>query len=1084
MKFSTIFLAAAFCAVSLGLPARADGLADGFANPPAQTKPWCYWYWISDNISKDGITRDLEAMQRVGIGEAEIGNIFLDEVPVGKVKVLSEEWWQLVRHAMREGDRVGVKIGLFNCPGWSQSGGPWINAQQTMRYLTSSEVRVNGPTNLVLQLTTPKSHFQDVAVLAFPAPQNDADSLAAKSPRVTCTPASADAVKLVDGKLDTALVFADGAPFTIEIKLAEALTARSLQLFPADYPFSTDVELQAADAGGQFQTVRRFKCDWSYQATAVGFFKQAPLNISFPATTSKHFRLALTNVTPGHRNFVPSKGAALAEINLSGAVRLESFVEKQLGKMHPIPLVLWDAYLWPTPPEPDTDKLVVPRNDVRDLTKHISADGTLRWDVPPGEWVIQRTGMTPTGMSNSPASPLAKGFEVVKMNRTLAQHHFDSFIGEALRRIPMAERKAFTRVVADSYEMGAQNWTDGFGAQFQKHYGYDPQPWLPVLTGRIVGSADQSERFLWDLRRLVADRVATDYVGGLRDASKARGLGLWLENYGHWGFPSEFLKYGSESDRIGGEYWVTGDLGSIECRAASSCANIYGKKFVSAESFTGGPAFQNAPGDLKARGDWSFCEGVNHVVLHVYIHQPWEEKSPGVNAPWGTEFNRHNTWFEQGKTWINYERRCCWLLQQGWRVADVAYFIGDDAPKMTGAQKPALPAGRDFDYINGEVIEKSLSVKNGRLTLPHGVSYRLLVLPELATMRPEVLRKIRDLVKAGATVVGLPPAHSPSLENFPKADEQVRKLAKELWGNENTQMPGERKFGKGRIIWGKSLEEVFATSGIPADLEFRNQAADAKFLFTHRSSPEAEIYFISNQKDRLGKIDCAFRVAGRQPELWDAVTGERRELTDWSVADGRTIIPLEFASHQSWFVVFRRPASAPVAKAANFSSFTTVAEVGGAWEVSFAPGMGAPERVTFDALVDWTKRAEDDIRHFSGAATYRKTIELPARVATSRTPMFLDLGDVHSLATVRVNGKNLGTLWTVPWRVNITDVAKPGANTLEIEVVNVWNNRLVGDAVLPVEQRHSTILLPTVTKDSSLMPAGLLGPIKLLSESF
>jgi hypothetical protein len=241
--------------------------------------------------------------------------------------------------------------------------------------------------------------------------------------------------------------------------------------------------------------------------------------------------------------------------------------------------------------------------------------------------------------------------------------------------------------------------------------------------------------------------VATDYVGGLRDACRAHDLELWLENYGHWGFPGEFLQYGGASDRIGGEYWVTGDLGSIECRAASSCANTYGKPFVSAEAFTGGPAFQNAPGALKARGDWSFCEGINHLVLHVYIHQPWEDKVPGVNAWFGTEFNRHNTWFDRSQDWVNYLRRCCWLLQQGTRVADVAYFIGEDAPKMTGVRRPELPPGRDFDYINAEVIEKRLRVKNGWLTLPHGTRYRVLVLPEQETMRPELLRKIRDLVK-------------------------------------------------------------------------------------------------------------------------------------------------------------------------------------------------------------------------------------------------------------------------------------------------------------------------------------------------
>jgi hypothetical protein len=1059
----------------------ASELENGFANPPAQTRPWCYWYWISDNISKEGITKDLEAMQRVGIGEALIGNIFLDEVPAGKVKVLSEEWWQLVEHAIREGGRVGVNIGLFNCPGWSQSGGPWIKPEQTMRYLALSELRVTGPTKFAQQLPAPNSQFQDVAVLAFPAPQDDSDTLAAKSPRVTCTPAAPDADRLVDGKVQTKLMFADGTPFTIEIELADEITTRSLQLIPADHPFSAEVEFQAAPAGGSYQTVRRFRCDWSNQATAVGYMAQAPVTISFPATTAKRYRLLLTQVTAGHRNFVPSKNAALAEINLSGAARLELFVEKQLGKMHPLPLALGDAYLWSTPQEPETQTLVVQPETVRDLSKNLSADGILRWDVPPGDWIIQRAGLTPTGMSNSPASPQARGFEVDKMNRVLAKHHFDAFIGEVFRRMPASDRKAFTRVVADSYEMGAQNWTDGFGEQFQKRYGYDPKPWLPVLTGRIIGSADQSERFLWDLRRLVADRVATDYVGGLRDASKARGVGLWLENYGHWGFPGEFLKYGGAGDRIGGEFWVTGELGSIECRAASSAANIYGKKFVSAESFTGGPAFQNAPGDLKARGDWSFCEGVNHVVLHVYIHQPWEDKRPGVNAPWGTEFNRHNTWFESSKPWIDYERRSCWLLQQGWRVADVAYYIGDDAPKMTGTKTPELPAGRDFDYINGEVIVKSLGVKNGRLTLPHGTSYRVLVLPEVVTMRPEVLRKIRDLVKAGAIVLGAPPSHSPSLENYPRADQQVRKLVAELWGNENTSRPGERTFGKGRIVWRKSLEEVFAVSGLPADVEFHNTDREAKLLFTHRSAPEAEIYFVSNQKDRTEKADCVFRIAGRQPELWDAVTGARRDLTDWSSADGRTVVPLEFAPNQSWFVIFRKAAAAPKQPTPNFPRYNTVAEISGDWDVSFPPGLGAPEQVTFESLTDWTKRPEDGIRYFSGVATYRKHFSLPAGVGMAKT--FLDLGAVHSMATVRVNGKDLGLLWTAPWHVDITEAAQPGPNTLEIEVVNVWNNRLAGDAALPVSQRSSTLLLESVTKATPLLPAGLIGPVKILSAS-
>ena len=1290
------------CLLGAGLLAFAvhgsDRLAEGFASPPAQTKPWCYWYWISDNLSKEGITRDLEAMARVGIGEALVGNIFLDDVPAGQTKVLTPEWWGLVEHALREGGRTGVNIGLFNCPGWSQSGGPWITPDQAMRYLVSSETRVTGPRRFAERLPQPKEPFQDVAVLAFPAPRHDTDSLAARAPRVTGIPAAPGAEKLADGDPSTGADFPTGAgrgktPFTIEFEFTEPLTARSLQIIPAEEPFGADVELQAVAPDGTPATVRRFKCDRTNMGLGVGFMPRGPVTVSFPATTATKFRVVFTGV---HGS---DKPARLAEIALSGAARLESFVEKQLGKMHPTPLPMWDTYLWPTQPEPEDRGMVISVAEVRDLTGQLGFDGMLEWEVPAGDWIILRTGMTPTGMRNGPASPEGQGLEVDKMNRALAQQHFDAFIGEVLRRVPPAGRQAFTRVIADSYEMGSQNWTDGLEGPFLKRFGYDPKPWLPVLTGRLVGSADQSERFLWDLRRLVADRVATEYVGGLRKASRPHGLGLWLENYGHWGFPSEFLKYGSESDRIGGEYWVTGDLGSIECRAASSCANTYGKPFVSAESFTGGPPFQNSPGALKARGDWAFCEGVNHFVLHVCIHQPWEDKMPGVNAWFGTEFNRHNTWFEQSKAWVDYLRRSCWLLQQGVRVADVAYFIGEDAPKMTGVRQPALPAGRDFDYINADVIERSLQVRNGWLTLPHGTSYRVLVLPELATMRPGVLRKIRDLVKAGATVVGTPPSRSPSLEEYPHSDTEVRKLAGELWGNANPQQPGERRFGRGRILWGQSLEQVLASLGSPADFE-----SSTPLRYTHRRSGGTDIYFVANPKPEPLTTTAAFRVGAKAPELWWPDSGAIERPAVYDVADGTVRLPLSFGPHGSVFVVFRDKAAPrterivsvaregrellgtkvtrPVAGAAagNPNTFTfaawvkpeadttlvvetnrgvvgmgekrndaltaphgdgfggsghagcglavgtngvcvfehganyfaptlvhaalltewthvavvyrdsqphlylngTLAKAGlrsehvvhsgaaagglasyrgrlgsfvefahalsdgeaaalarsmprpdqaasgppirltrrgqsweaisaepgayelsradgrkqilqvtampsrltlaGPWDVRFTPGWGAPEQATFAELIDWTRRPEEGIRHYSGKATYRKSFVVSeSQISNLKSQIYLDLGEVRDLAVVRLNGRALGTLWLAPFRMEVTEALRPGANVLEVDIVNPWNNRLVGDLALPADQRRTFLVTPTLNKQAPLLSAGLLGPVTLQS---
>lgn len=1054
-----------------------DPLETGFITPPAQTKPWCYWYWISDNISKEGITKDLEAMKRIGIGEALMGNIFLDNEPAGRIKVLSEEWWQLVEHAIREGGRLGVNIGMFNCPGWSQSGGPWIKPQQAMRYIVSSEMRIVGPKHFSGKLVAPASQFQDVAVLAYPAPVDDADALAPRPHHTSCTPKVAGAEKLTDGDPET-FARLSGAPLakigtvTVDIETDAPLTARSLEVFPSAEPFGAQCEFQAADETGSFQLVRKFQCDRSNMGVNVGPMPRGPVAISFPALTSRHFRLVFSNF------FGRGKVAELAEIKLSGAARLESYVEKQLGKMHSTPLPAWDTYLWQTQSEPATAGLAVPSADVHDLSTKLAPDGTLTWDVPAGEWIIQRTGMTPTGTKNSPASPEGQGLEVDKMNHELAQKHFDAFLGQLLKRMPEADRKALTRVVADSYEMGSQNWTDGLAENFQQQYGYDPKLWLPVLSGRIVGSAAESERFLWDLRRLVADRVATDYVGGLRDASNKAGLGLWLENYGHWGFPGEFLKYGSRSDRIGGEFWVTGDLGSVECRDASSCANTYGKPFVSAESFTGGPPFQNAPGAFKARGDWSFCEGINHRVLHVCIQQPDDTKVPGINAPWGTEFNRHNTWFEQGKAWVDYDRRCCWLLQQGWRETDVAYFIGEDTPKMSGIRKPELPPGRDFDYINAEVIEKNLTVNNGLLTLPHGVTYQMLVLPEQTTMRPELLRKIRELVNAGATIVGKPPTQSPSLQNFPVCDNEVRQLSAEIWGDADLSVSGERKLGKGRVVWGKNLPEVFTGTAVSPDIEFRGAAGDAKLLFTHRTSPDADIYFVSNQQSREEKVNCVFRASGRQPELWNAVTGEFKQLPEWSEDAGRITVPLVFAPKQSWFVVFRQQGTPGKTAAKNFPEVKSLVALSGSWEVAFDSKWGGPEHADFQQLADWISRPEEGIKYYSGRASYRKNFELPK---LSGMQLMLDLGDVRDLATVRLNGKELVTLWTAPWQVDITSAAKVGTNNLEIVVVNPWNNRLVGDGKLPPAQRRTSLSLNTIKPNTPLQSAGLLGPVTIKS---
>ncbi|HEY9258677.1 glycosyl hydrolase [Chitinophaga sp.] len=1064
---AVVLLLSASAAVS----AQQATLRQGFVTPPDSVKPSVYWYWMSDNISQEGVKKDLAAMAKVGIGRAFIGNIGYpkEEVPYGKVKLFSDEWWKVTRAAISTASKNGIDIGLFNSPGWSQSGGPWIKPSQSMRYLTAGdEITVQGPK----QLSQPAPNipdFQTVAVMAFPVPADDGDDIGKHAPVLTSNAIFEHIAQLVDGNITAEVAVTTPVnrptPVNIDMEVTSDFTARSLIIYPAARPFRAQFELQVKE-NNTWRSVKIFELDRSNPALNVGFKPYAPVAVSFKATTGKQFRLLISEGHP-----------ALAEIKLSAAPRIERFEEKQLAKMFQTPLPLWNEYQWPQQPEADGGGMIIDPTKVIHLTKNLLPNGTLSWTVPAGNWIVVRYGMLPTGVTNSPASKEGTGLEIDKISDTWSQHHYDSFVGKIRNSIPAAERTALKWVVADSYETGSQNWTDDMAADFVQTYGYDPLPWLPVLSGRVVGTADQSDRFLWDLRRLVADRVAYKYVAGLRKASHKDGLKLWLENYGHWGFPSEFLKYGGQSDEIGGEFWNEGTLGDIECRAASSAAHIYGKTKVAAESFTaGGQTFVRYPALLKRRGDWSFTEGINHTLLHVFITQPYEDLNPGVNAGFGTEFNRKNTWFYQGKAFVDYIRRCNYLLQQGKPVNDVAYFIGEDAPKMTGIRNPELPKGYSYDYINAEVIMTRLQVRAGKLVLPSGMNYRLLVLPQLETMRPELLEKIAQLVKQGATILGPAPQRSPSLQHYPAADVRVQQLATELWGNDHAQ---QHPYGKGQVLSGMNMEQALNTLSLTADVA--NLPASA--LYAHRTTPEGEIYFITNQAATTTTLSPAFRVSGKQPEWWNAVTGEIRDLPVFTMQNENTVVPLTLAPYESGFVLFRKKATTTNISKANFPESTILQELKAPWQVRFDTAQRGPAQpVVFDQLTDWSSHPNEQIRNYSGTAVYETTFK--ADVIPTGSRLYLDLGNVSVMATVKLNGVALGTVWTAPYRVNVKDALKKGTNKLEIAVVNTWVNRLIGDSKLPAASRKTWSNVNPYTPESGYQSAGLLGPVRLTAVKY
>lgn len=1039
-----------------------DSLENKFVHIPDSIQTSVYWYWLSDNISKEGVVKDLEAMKKVGINRAFIGNIGLDNVPYSKIKMFSDEWWDILHTTLKAATRLNITIGIFNGPGWSQSGGPWIKPGQSMRYLTSSQVQVKGPFLFNKKLDKPQLNFQDVKVLAYPVPAGYNDDISSRKPILSSEPAIDSLSKLMDNNIATAIHLKGGLQFSLQVDTKKPYTVRSVIITAINQAVRLEGDIQAKK-NGEYVTIKHFSIDRTNPALNVGFTPFGPAAFSIPATTSKSFKLIFTNI---------SSDCTLAEVKLSATPMVENFIEKTLAKTWPTPHPFWEAYQW-LPQPAERSKYIIDPAKVIDISKYMAADGTLSWKIPAGNWVIERTGMAPTNVTNSPAPPEGQGLEVDKMSKEHVAEHFDAFLGQIIKRIPPEDRKTWKVTVEDSYETGSQDWTDELIPEFKKAYNYDPTPYIPVLQGRVVGSEDKSDRFLWDLRRLIADDVSFKYVGGLREVSHQHGLTTWLENYGHWGYPGEFLQYGGQSDEVGGEFWSEGDLGDIENRAASSSAHIYGKTKVSAESFTaGGAPFYRYPAMFKKRGDRFFTEGINNTLLHVYISQP-EDKAPGLNAWFSVEFNRLNTWFFDMDIWLKYIKRCNMMLQQGRYVADVAYFIGEDAPKMIGTTNPTLPQGYSFDYINGDVIRQRLTVQNGKLTLPNGISYSILVLPKLEAIRPELLAKIKELVQQGAVVLGPKPTRSPSLANYLKADKEVQSMANELWGNINGTTVKVNHYGKGLVMSGLDMQQALDMIKVVPDARI----AQSDILFIHRQLPDGSVYFVSNQKAEPVKISPVFRLTGKQPELWNAVDGSTRSLPAYSQHDGLTSVPLQLAPYESAFIIFRKDGANGDTTKLNYPVVEQTTEVATPWTVNFDSAMRGPAKpVVFSTLTDWSINANDSIKYYSGTAYYHNTFNID-KVETGKRYV-IDLGLAEAIAKVTVNGIEVGGAWTPPYTVDITRAVKPGENKLEIKVVNTWYNRLVGDGRLPAEQRKATVLFSPDPK-GGLESSGLLGPVKI-----
>lgn len=1253
----------AMAALLVAAPAAAQDAPlteESFRDPPPETRPNTLYFWMNGNVSHEGIEADLQSIRDAGLG----GVLAFDgsnDIPQGPIHYLGRQWLDRMEHMIRRGAALGLSVAMHNAPGWSSSGGPWIAPGQAMQQIVWNETSVDGGRRVRLQLARPYTKlgfYRDAAIIAFPASEGDESNF---RDRVATVRVHGTAVEgMFDRDLHSAVEIGPDAPLVIAMKAPFA--AQAVTLYAEKEVPAFDAMVEASVDGTHWYPIGKVN---------VGVERgiEAPGSLNFPAVAANYFRVR------------PAKTVKLAEALFYATPRIEDWdIKGEHTYRRGTPVT--------TPVAGSPADHAIDPTKVIDLTARVDAAGNLDWPAPRGRWTILRLGHTPTGKINVAASESGSGLEVDKLSAAALDHQFASSTAKVIAAAGGHAGKTFGAIEVDSYEAGMQNWSADLPKEFLARKGYGLLPYLPALTGRVVGSADVSDRFLFDFRRTLAELMSDNYYGRLRQHVNAAGMRLLVEGYGPG--PLDELEISGKADVPMTEFWTrTPWTDNRVVKMVASAAHIYGKSVVAAEAFTGEAEtsrWMDYPYAMKALGDQMFTQGFNQIFFHRYAHQPNIHAVPGMTmGPWGINLDRTNTWFAQSRPWMDYLARSQHLLRQGNFAADILYFVTEESPNeaeyvrpdvspdssplLAKYMSPAIPAGYAFDHVNAEVLLTRTRIEDGRVVLPNGASYRMLVLPDtLDSMTPALAARLREMVEQGLVLLGPKPRHSMTLVGGAGAESGFRAAVDAIWGDATAP----RSVGRGRVYARGTIQQVLDDLHVGPDARCTTASPDGQIRWIHRKLEEGDLYFVANRQRRPEQANCSFRVSGKVPELWDPETGTVRTAAVYADRDGRTMLPIDLSHAGSTFLLFRKGAERPplawaakdgvrfadtaaavparavapsdsftitawakpdtnlrvmpketvkgridetgkswliparsgrdmhgpdtavaglalgrngafviervspeqvpavlvanvpisgwthfalvydkgvpslfvdgklvrtgqrsgrkvfagggdppsdlgvtyffegneslratVGRALSTEEIAALAAMGppapelavppaelsaageklaariwqsgrytlsdgtaftarvpeprivtGPWQIEFQKDRGAPASITLPKLESFSRNADPRVRYFSGTATYRRTIHVPAAALRNGKRVYLDLGRVEILSSVKVNGEPLGVAWKAPYRVDITRAARPGANRIELAVTNLWPNRLIGDARLPDPDKY------------------------------